>query len=1180
MRTKRYFQIFVLHSLLFSPLGSNQPIRASVDSTDELNTVVIDRNLDYWDNNYLGYASSSIYENWWLGLVEPRNFIVTVSPFLGDLVPLLILLDADGNELVRGIGTITSAQPAGDYSILVQPQTGAGFYFLLLREVPQTEPLTTILIDPSSLNVGETAVASVNLNNVPAEGYTSAEFTCFYDSNVVEVSNLVVPNRFGPDTVVAINGPQNNSFIVAIAGSHGDKATTSGTALTFDLKGLQAGLSEIECSARVSKGDKVLLELPSIGSRITVLGNVPTPTSTTAAAIPITIDPGQTTASRIGVINPNESIRYLLNATAGQMLSIKLTAPANEVAIGVNGPTGLVLKPLDASLTWNTTITTGGDHTITLIALAGGSSKPYLLEVSLTSPATAATPTTTPTLDPAFCDRVQLIADVTVPDGTNFTPGATFTKTWRLRNVGTCTWTASYQIVFFNGEQMGAPSAAFFPRSVASGQTVDISLNMTAPSTPGSYRGFWMFKNASGALFGIGPQANRQWWVDIRVTDASATSGIPSITPDGSTITSSPTVTPTFTQPSSILKFTKFASPQTYSGPDQTITYTFTITNMGTTALGPAQFTITDNKLGAPFHCGPAAVILAPNQSLSCSMHYKTTAADMELANITNSATASGADQTSAPATAVVTNLVVPVTPTPSITPGGPTATPIPSVVYDFAVNACSATWFSATAGELPCPGVDGDPRGFVFSLSNPKLESGTIDLRPGLLTFPQNIQNGHIQGVYPPFHVQNGDRFQATIGCEGGATNCYVAFRLDYQIGMDPIRTFWGPFLERYDGKSYSINVDLSSLAGKDVKFILTVLSAGIATGDRGLWVGPIIYRANAGSTPTVENPSTTTPTSTANDELTFTNSKYGFRFKYPAQGQIVAGGNDDFTRIDLPATTGTNLREKYLEVVVAENLNHCESPLPLPQSSEFITINSIPFLKETGETRAAGNTYKWTAFSTSHDHTCVSLGFILHSIDPSIFATPPPILYDEAAESTVFGQIVSTYTWFDITATVTPFVPTPTFTMTPLSATPEFQYGLLMGQVVASKRVQVSFLDARNHQLVTSWEANSDGTYVMSAPAGIPYTIVAKADGFLSMQGFAMIMADRTTTMPKVSLPAGDLDGNNVIDQFDALTIGINYNTAAPSVADLNNDGIINVLDLELLAQNYRKVGPVDWN
>lgn len=65
----------------------------------------------------------------------------------------------------------------------------------------------------------------------------------------------------------------------------------------------------------------------------------------------------------------------------------------------------------------------------------------------------------------------------------------------------------------------------------------------------------------------------------------------------------------------------------------------------------------------------------------------------------------------------------------------------------------------------------------------------------------------------------------------------------------------------------------------------------------------------------------------------------------------------------------------------------------------------------------------------------------------------------------------------------------------------------------------------------------------------------------------------------MPTITLLAGDIDGNNVINQFDALTIGMSYNTNTPAAADLNNDSIINVLDLELLAKNYRKTGPLPW-
>jgi hypothetical protein len=189
---------------------------------------------------------------------------------------------------------------------------------------------------------------------------------------------------------------------------------------------------------------------------------------------------------------------------------------------------------------------------------------------------------------------------------------------------------------------------------------------------------------------------------------------------------------------------------------------------------------------------------------------------------------------------------------------------------YDFATNACAASWFSG-AGALPCPGSENDNNGYVIKVSNPKLETGATDPRPALLTFPQALNNGYIQGFYPPFKVQSGDRFRSIINCEGGATLCYVAFRLDYEVG-GVIKTFWGPFLERYEGLYYSVDVNLSSLAGKDVKFILTVLAAGNAQGDRALWVGPYIYRAGASPAATGTNTPTPTPTSTNTPTATVT--------------------------------------------------------------------------------------------------------------------------------------------------------------------------------------------------------------------------------------------------------------------------------------------------------------------
>ena len=132
--------------------------------------------------------------------------------------------------------------------------------------------------NPTSLPIGETALVSVKLNNVPVEGYKSAEFTCTYNAGLLEKSNIVPTDLFGTDPVAAIHDPQNGTFIIAIAGTNGNRAMTSGTAFTFSAKGLQAGASPIQCTARVSKGDNLPIDLPSTGVDFTVLGADLSPT--------------------------------------------------------------------------------------------------------------------------------------------------------------------------------------------------------------------------------------------------------------------------------------------------------------------------------------------------------------------------------------------------------------------------------------------------------------------------------------------------------------------------------------------------------------------------------------------------------------------------------------------------------------------------------------------------------------------------------------------------------------------------------------------------------------------------------------------------------------------------------------------------------------------------------------
>lgn len=142
---------------------------------------------------------------------------------------------------------------------------------------------------------------------------------------------------------------------------------------------------------------------------------------------------------------------------------------------------------------------------------------PIIVQITNTpAPTSTTAPAATAT---SYCDWVAFIKDVNFPDGTILAPGETFTKTWRLKNRGTCTWTPDYTLVYNSGAQMGETTTARLSNYVAPGQTVDISITLTAPASAGSYTGYWMLRNPSGALFGTGDKANIAFYVDIKVKE-------------------------------------------------------------------------------------------------------------------------------------------------------------------------------------------------------------------------------------------------------------------------------------------------------------------------------------------------------------------------------------------------------------------------------------------------------------------------------------------------------------------------------------------------------------------------------------------------------------------------------------------------------------------------------------
>ncbi len=125
------------------------------------------------------------------------------------------------------------------------------------------------------------------------------------------------------------------------------------------------------------------------------------------------------------------------------------------------------------------------------------------------TPAPADTSTSVPNSpQTGSCNIGSFVDDVTIPDGTILPANASFIKTWRIKNSGSCSWDTGYQLIFSSGSLLSAPSAVNLPATVAPGQSVDISVNMVAPSTSGTYKGFWKLSSDSGSVFGVGASGN------------------------------------------------------------------------------------------------------------------------------------------------------------------------------------------------------------------------------------------------------------------------------------------------------------------------------------------------------------------------------------------------------------------------------------------------------------------------------------------------------------------------------------------------------------------------------------------------------------------------------------------------------------------------------------------------
>ncbi len=133
------------------------------------------------------------------------------------------------------------------------------------------------------------------------------------------------------------------------------------------------------------------------------------------------------------------------------------------------------------------------------------------------APTFAALGTNTSSVPVNTCDVSVFVSDVTVPDGTVMAPGQVFVKTWKIQNSGTCAWTATYKAVF-TGTGNGPMGGASTPtgKIVKPGESIDISISFTAPTTGGDYVSWWKLQNDKNEFFGT------PFSVAIKVVGAAA----------------------------------------------------------------------------------------------------------------------------------------------------------------------------------------------------------------------------------------------------------------------------------------------------------------------------------------------------------------------------------------------------------------------------------------------------------------------------------------------------------------------------------------------------------------------------------------------------------------------------------------------------------------------------------
>ncbi len=140
--------------------------------------------------------------------------------------------------------------------------------------------------------------------------------------------------------------------------------------------------------------------------------------------------------------------------------------------------------------------------------------------------------------------------------------------------------------------------------------------------------------------------------------------------------------------------------------------------------------------------------------------------------------------------------------------------------------------------------------------------------------------------------------------------------------------------------------------------------------------------------------------------------------------------------------------------------------------------------------------------------------------------------------------------------------------------------QPGTITGRVSLLGKNDASGITISTSAGVTTTTNNASPNFSVSMPPG-SYTITATFSLYFPASRSIQVASGVTTTLPSVTLVAGDVNQDGKIDMLDLTVIARDFGktTGFAPEADVNGDKVINVFDLVLVAANFGKSGVQSW-